>query len=290
MSILAKTDMVHGMPSDLEVKLLPMEEVFADDEFNCRGKLIPMDVADLAQQIEKIGLIQPITVRPYNKGPKGTKYQIVAGYRRHMAHVINRAKEIKAIVVEGLSDTDAEIINLSENLNRQDLNMVQEAKAVAKLMMKGLTQKEIAKRLDKSTGWVQMRAAILKLPEAIKEEIKAGWIKSEHIPELVRLNPEEQITAVKYIKDRKLTEGERTRVKITKASMKKDVKTKTRRDPKQINIMLEHVLDYVGAGFATRALAWAAGNITTEEFYQDIAEECAFKDKTYFPPNEDITL
>src|SRR5690348_11843059 len=92
-----------------KVYQVPMNEIFADDEFNCRGVIDPMTVIDLANDIrdkektrgEGMGLIEPITLQPWSKEP-GKKYRIVAGYRRFKAHEINKAEFIRALIREGL--------------------------------------------------------------------------------------------------------------------------------------------------------------------------------------------
>jgi len=290
MSIAEEVKKIHGVPENASVASLPMSEVFADEKFNCRGKIVPIDVIELAQNIKETGLIQPIIVQRFNNGPPGTKYRVVAGYRRHMAHVVNRADTIKAIILEGLSDVDAKVINLSENLNREALNIMQESKAVYELVRQGLTQMEIAEKVQMSRGWVQVRVYALKLPKAIQEDIEAGWLKSEHIHALQNLPEEEQYEIVKKIKDAK--EGDvtkRVRVQLSKAKVKKDPKKAVKRDHSQIEKMLDHILDNVGTCLASKALAWAAGNISTDELYEDIEKECEEKGLTYFIPKEDIS-
>ena len=105
-----------------------MSEIFSDDEFNCRGRIIPLDVLDLAKSIKETKLQQPIAVQPF-KHPTNPniKYRIIAGHRRFMAFVVNKSTTIPAIIRDGLSELDARLLNLTENLKRQDLNMLQEA-------------------------------------------------------------------------------------------------------------------------------------------------------------------
>lgn len=290
MSIAEETKKLHGVPVDATVQNLPMSEIFADEKFNCRGKIIPIDVVELAQNIRETGLIQPIIVQRFTGGPPGTKYRVVAGYRRHKAHEVNRADTIKAIILEGLSDVEAKVINLSENLNREALNLLQEAKAVYELVKQGLTQAEIAEKVQMSRGWVQIRIYTLRLPKPIQEDIEAGWIKSEHIHALQNLPEEEQYAIVKKIKDAK--DGDvtkRARVAISKAKVKKDPKKAAKRDHTQIEKMNDHILDAIGSSFATRCLAWAAGNISTNELYEDIEKEAEYLGKTYFIPKEDVS-
>src|SRR5215831_9926890 len=98
-----------------EHKLLPTVEIFADENFNCRGTIAPFDVIDLAKSIEKNGLLQPIVVQPYVNHPPH-KYRIIVGHRRHRAYEVQGWKEIPAIIKEGLTDVQLRILNLQENL------------------------------------------------------------------------------------------------------------------------------------------------------------------------------
>lgn len=271
-----------------KISVLPMSEVFADEEFNCRGKIAPIDVVDLANNIREQGLIQPILVQPWDKRP-GKKWRIVAGYRRYIAHQVNKAETINAIIREGLNEDDAQFLNLSENLNRQDLNLMQEALVVKKLIEKGHTQDEIKTRLNMSRMWVQVRQYALDLPEEIQNEIKAGWIKQSEIVALNHLKkkPEEQLNIAREIKEKR-QRGEKLKVKVSGKTLKKDANAKMARDRGSIQNMMDHIIDSVGASFATRCLAWASGEISSNELYQDIKEEAADKGVMYFPPNHDV--
>jgi ParB family chromosome partitioning protein len=276
----------HYETSKDEIKYIPLKDIFADEDFNCRGRITPIDVVDLAKNIEEQGLIQPIIVQPWNG--KTQHFRVVAGYRRYVAHVVNRAETIKCIIKEGLSEDDARFLNLAENLNREDLNIMQEAKVIKGLLERGHTQEEIKTRLNCSRMWVQVRQYALALPGEIQAEIKNGWLKQEHILALysLRNNPERQMEAAKEIKEKK-QRGET--VRVTGKSLKKDAKSKMARNRKMIQNMMDHIFDSVGkASFGTRCLAWASGEISSEELYEDIKEEAEDVGRVYYPPRYDI--
>src|SRR5262245_14130389 len=109
--------------NDYTAVMVPMDQIFSDDDFNCRGRIAPIDVIDLAKSIEEVGLQQPIVVQPY-KHPLNPKilYRIMAGHRRFMAFRVNKSDKIPAFIREGLTDFEARLLNLTENLKRQDLN------------------------------------------------------------------------------------------------------------------------------------------------------------------------
>jgi ParB family transcriptional regulator, chromosome partitioning protein len=271
-----------------QVTHLPMSEVWADEDFNCRGQIIPLDVIDLANNIKENGLIQPIIVQPYDKGPPGTKYRVVAGYRRHKAHQVNEAQFIDCIIRTDLDDANAKLLNLSENLNRQDLNLLQEAKALQQIGMFKLTQQEIANKLNVSRTWVQTRLYVLRLPPEIQKEVEAGWIKVEHVYALQNLPVERQLEEVKAIKEVRQSEGKRVRVATSKKKIRKNPHDKMKRDPAQVNKMLEHILDSVGANFGTRCLAWANGNISTYELSMDVKKIADELDEHYVVLQKDL--
>lgn len=270
---------------------LPLSVIHDDEQFNCRGKIIPLDVMDLAKNIQEQGLIQPVIVRP-DRVHEG-QYILVAGFRRFLAHKINKAIVIDAIVREDLDDpVKAKLFNLSENLARKDLSLMQEAKAIWPLYVKdGMTQQEIADRLNVSRSWVQLRVNALKFDAVIQKDIEEGWVTTDLIPVLHGLPKDEQYAIIKSVKEQKQAakdQGKRIKVKMSKTLLKKDPTKRLRRDPAAIERMTEHIVDAVGANFGTRCLAWASGNISSEELFDDIETLADEKGEFYTPPVEDI--
>jgi len=114
------------MAEEVSAKLVDilLEEIFVDQEFNSRGKIVPFDVLDLAKSIEQDGVLQAITVEPWEdeKNPK-IKFRVVAGNRRTIASRVAKKKTIPAIIKVGLEPSRRRLINLVENLHRKDLNI-----------------------------------------------------------------------------------------------------------------------------------------------------------------------
>jgi len=257
---------------------VPLSEILADDQFNCRGRIDAFDVADLAEDIKMNGLLQPVLLGPLPKdfeldGVK--KYRLVAGFRRFHAHQIIKAEKIRAIFDDSMGDeVKARCFNLTENIQRKDLTIVQEAKALSKLYELGISEVEAAERLNKSRGWIQMRYMTLKLPEDVQKEIHAGVITQSHIRDLYTRYIKggtkacvESALAVKKAKER----GERVPSIINKAKKNKESK-KHRRRP-EIFDMMDAIRD---GGIPNceihRALAWAAGEISTGELFESLKE------------------
>jgi len=165
---------------------LSLNEIDDSDELNCRGRINPIDVIPLVKDIKEHGLLQPIIVRTF-KSEDGfqsdKKYQLVAGFRRFMAHRVMEADSIEVVIRE-IDFRKARFINLAENLQRKELNILQEAHAISKLEDQGYSQEKIAEELNMGRGWVQIRSMLLQLPEEIQIECAAGVITQHEIREL----------------------------------------------------------------------------------------------------------
>lgn len=139
-------------------------------------------LAELAASIAQRGVIQPIIVRPTDK--KG-RYQLVAGERRWRAAQRAHLHEIPAIVRE-LSERDVMALALIENLQREDLNPIEEARAYHRLAEEeGLTQADIAKMVDKSRSHVANFQRLLSLPEDVISLVEKGDLAMGHARALV---------------------------------------------------------------------------------------------------------
>ncbi|QFT76362.1 ParB/RepB/Spo0J family partition protein [Erythrobacter sp. THAF29] len=136
---------------------------------------------ELAGSIAKRGVIQPIIVRPKGNG----KYELVAGERRWRAAQKARLHEIPALVRE-LDDREVMALALIENLQREDLNPVEEARAYQKLAdEEGLTQAEIARMVEKSRSHVANIQRLLGLPEAVLDLVEARKLSMGHARALI---------------------------------------------------------------------------------------------------------
>lgn len=265
---------------------VPLSEVFADDAFNCRGVITPMSVVDLAKDIQERGLIQPVTVAPYNRD--SYKYRLIAGFRRYTAHKVIQRSTIDVIVREDMIDEEqSRFFNLCENLQRADLTIVQEAKALQHLMELGCGEHDIANRLNKSRGWVQVRCLLLKLPLEVQAEVEAGFINQTQIRELYTIYRHQSIekvyAAVRKIKDAKL--AGRIAKTVDPNKLKQSAKRQRRRA--EIFEMINHVSQFARMGLHTRCLSWAAGEISDGELYDSIHQHCDQEGYTYIRPREE---
>jgi ParB family transcriptional regulator, chromosome partitioning protein len=146
---------------------------------------------ELAASIAARGVIQPIIVRPMGGG----NYQLVAGERRWRAAQKAQLHEIPALVRD-LADRDVMALALIENLQREDLNPVEEARAYHALAEgEGLSQAEIARMVDKSRSHVANFQRLLSLPDAVLTHIEAGRLSMGHARALIGHDDAESIAA-----------------------------------------------------------------------------------------------
>ena len=154
-------------------------------------------LADLAQSIGQHGILQPLTVRRLASG----YYQIIAGERRWRAARMAGLEEVPAIIVEA-DDRKVMELGLIENLQREDLNPMEEAAGYRTLVPEyGLTQEEAAKRVSKSRPAVANAMRLLALPQEVQWLIEQGSLSAGHGRALLALpTAEEQIAAAEEIR------------------------------------------------------------------------------------------
>lgn len=146
---------------------------------------------ELAASIAQRGVIQPVIVTPYGSG----RWRLVAGERRWRAAQRAQLHEIPALIRE-LNDREVTALALIENLQREDLNPIEEARAYHRLSEgEGLTQVEIAKLVDKSRSHVANLQRLLSLPEAVIELVEAGKLTMGHARALIGVDNAEGIAA-----------------------------------------------------------------------------------------------
>lgn len=146
-------------------------------------------LAELADSIAKHGIIQPLLVRPMPDG----SYQLVAGERRWRASRMAGLTEVPVVIKE-LSDDEAMALALIENLQREDLNAIEEAQGIKALMdTLSLTQDEAAERVGKSRPAVANALRLLKLPDSVIALVSDGKLSPGHARALLGFKDEQDI-------------------------------------------------------------------------------------------------
>ena len=183
---------------------------------------------ELAESIKKNGVLQPLLVRPLSDG----SYQLVAGERRWRASRIAGLTEVPVIIKE-MTDEQAMEIALIENLQREDLNPIEEAEGLQLLISRyNLTQDEAAARVGRSRPAVANSLRLLKLPDEILEMTKTGDISAGHARALLGFSSkEEMMQTAKEIKDKDLSVREiEKRIQKSKKQKKKSARKKKTAD------------------------------------------------------------
>lgn len=173
---------------------------------------------ELAKSIEANGVLQPMLVRPMEDG----SYQLVAGERRWRASRMAGLAEVPVIIRE-MSDEQAMQISLIENLQREDLNPIEEAEGLQLLISRySLTQEEAASRVGRSRPAIANSIRLLGLPEEVRELTRNGDISAGHARALLALgNPDEMVAAAAQIKKEELSVRDVERLVKDKQDAKK---------------------------------------------------------------------
>ncbi len=152
---------------------------------------------ELAESIRQHGVIQPLTVRKLASG----YYQIIAGERRWRAARLAGLEEIPAVIIEA-DDRKAMELAMIENLQREDLNPIEEAEGFRVLVEEyGLTQEQAAQRVGKSRSAVANAMRLLDLHVSIRNQVEDGRISAGHARAVLPLSPPLRVEAVKTIID-----------------------------------------------------------------------------------------
>ena len=176
-------------------KLLPIHKV-EPNPHQPRRDFDEEELAALADSISTHGILQPLTVRELPSG----YFQIIAGERRWRAARLANLREVPAVVIEA-DDKKVQELALIENLQRQDLNAVEEALGYQSLMAEyGMTQEEAASRVGKSRSAVANALRLLQLNDEILEHVRAGSLSAGHARAILSIKSEKkQLSAAQKI-------------------------------------------------------------------------------------------
>lgn len=193
-------DAAPSFESDTRIETLPLREI-EPDPGQPRKTFDDETLAELSASIAEHGLLQPIAVRPKPSGG----YLIVAGERRWRASRMAGLTEVP-VIVKDVTDEQAMELALVENLQREDLDPVEEAVGIRELMTRcDLTQEQAARKLGKSRSALANSLRLLSLPETVLELLKSGFITIGHAKVILGLpTPELQEEAAQMIADNQL--------------------------------------------------------------------------------------
>lgn len=181
-------------------------------------------LSELADSIAQHGVLQPLLVRPIIGGG----YQLIAGERRWRASRIAGLTQVPVIIKE-LTDDEAAVISLIENLQREDLNPIEEAYGFASLIKDfDLTQEEAAQRVGKSRPAVANALRLLRLPQEVIDAVREGKLSAGHARALAAIDDEKTaIFAAKTVMEKGLSVRETEKLVKALTAEKKEKKKKS---------------------------------------------------------------
>ncbi len=188
-----------GAPSSL-----PLTDLVAG-QYQPRTRMDEGALYELAESIRAQGVMQPILVRALSSGPNAGKYEIIAGERRFRASKLAGLDSVPVLVRE-VPDEAAAAMSLIENMQREDLNPLEEAQGLQRLVKEfGLTHEQAAQSVGRSRSAASNLLRLLQLAEPVQTMLMAGDIDMGHARALLSLEKAAQITAANQIAAKKLS-------------------------------------------------------------------------------------
>lgn len=235
---------------------IQLEDIFYDEKFNTRGAFTDQSVAELAASIAASGLIQHLTVRPWSG--EDCHYHLVCGHRRYQAVKLLGWEGVKAEVRE-LTDREARILNLQENLARVNLTPSQELASILMVYGSKPDAQLAAKELGKSVKWINERLAIQKLHPDVRRDVDLGLLTAWDISILLPCPQDEQYILASQLK------LAHSKGQSSSSVFSKVKKLRRSRCKSEIQAMITQMIDQGVEPKGWRCLAWAAGTLTDEE-------------------------
>ncbi len=209
-----------------ELQQLPLD-VIQRGKYQPRRDIDPVTLDELANSIRSQGLMQPIVVRSIGSG----RYEIIAGERRWRASQQAGLEKIPALVRD-VSDEAAIAMALIENIQREDLNPIEEAMALQRLQQEfQLTQQQVADAVGKSRVTISNLLRLIALPEEIKTLLSHGDLEMGHARALLGLPVEQQVEGARHVVARGLTVRQTEALVRQWLNGSKDAKAEPKSDP-----------------------------------------------------------
>jgi len=228
-------------------------------QYQPRKSMNPEALADLADSIRRQGVVQPILVRPL-AGQSG-KYEIIAGERRWRAAQMAGLQDIPALVRE-VPDRTAACIALIENIQREDLNPLEEATTFNRLLEEfSMTHEAVAEAVGRSRSTVTNLLRLLELHPEVQELLRSGRLEMGHARAVAGLAPEQQVEIARRVVKRGLSVREAER--LARSAQKPGKKKSTRASPADPNIrsLQDKVSERLGAQVMIRHTTRGKGTL-----------------------------
>ena len=249
-----KEDLKIDNKKDNGLLLIPIERIFRDEN-QPRKEFDKEKIEELAQSINKNGLIQPLIVTKKDS----ENYTLVAGERRWRASQIANLKTLPALLLP--TDLDKDEISLIENIQRENLKVTEEAQAYQRLIEKNnYTHDQLSKIVGKSRSHITNLLRILNLHEYFSDLLNKGIISMGHARALVGKTPEEL--------DEKLL----SQINVGKASVRDIEQNSVKRKINEPNLMQEEINLSQTIGFKTKISYSKSGKGNIKIFYNNLEQ------------------
>lgn len=246
------------LPSETSTRdysTLPIDKI-KPNQSQPRKNFNEQSIEELASSIKESGLIQPLLVRK-----KENYYEIIAGERRWRASQKAGLKHVPAIIRD-VTDRQSLEIGLIENLQREDLNPIEEAEAYEKLIDDfNLTHEEISRRISKNRSTITNQLRLLKLSDKTKKALVSGDISSGHARALLGLEyPEQMDQALKVIVNKKLSVRQTEKLVRELASGKKSGNNLQGSENREEDYYISHISEELKKSLGTKVNIRNKGN------------------------------
>lgn len=241
---------------------IPLSEIVVDDDFNCRSWFTGESTESLMASIEERGLDYPVTCNQDK--------HLVTGFRRYKAYKLLGLTSIPSFI-RNLTAHEAALLNVRENLERENLNILEEARALGHLYPDRRTDKHpgmlaMSKEIGRNVSWVHIRWRLLAQPEEIQQKAAAGLLNESDLKLICKKenNEEDRLRLCKEIVE-------------SKQAGKKVFRRKAMRSKEQISRMQIEMLVTGISGLAVEALSWCAGDIADSDLLDTIKKTARHK-------------
>jgi ParB-like chromosome segregation protein Spo0J len=261
---------------------IAIRDIYVELGFNCRLDFTPQSVTDLAASVKESGgyptglrdpiLIQPITDAANdprsNPDYAHVKWRLIAGHRRLKAcDIFLKWEMIPCRIISGLTEEEAQILNFSENFERKDLNILEEALWIARVFP-DVPAAVIGRRIKKHTGWVVGRQQLIELPLCCQTAASEGKLSLKDIDIIWHLEPERrEQKAIQYIRTK--TQEGRAPIVSKRQIQKKGPHPKSEITQMATELMERHG-DHPIIWAVTAGLGWVTRNIEMEDLIRRI--------------------
>ncbi len=260
------------------IYLIPLLDIFVDSDFNCRGQFNPQEVHDLGKDITKQGQLVPLIIQPINDVPDNERpepcawqFRLIAGHRRYMAlDYWTTQTHAKCCIETGLTKDQARVLNFTENLKREDLNILEEAQGLNE-SWPSYEIKDIARLVGESKRWVQVRLDLLRLPDYVQRKAATGQISQYDIETLASLEPDQIEPTFQNLIS---TQGQKGHLPVVKGRQPWRNRPRGKIEiGEMISFLYAHHrfsnLSEDGRDFITSTLAWVSKGIDSREFLEN---------------------